>query len=194
VAIISGTKAAEVIEVLHEIPKEKRDAVTEITLDIGYSRKLIARKCFTKAIQVKDRFQVRKLVLEASQDVRIKYRWQAIDDENTAISKAKQESKTYFFSNRDSPKQLLARGRYILYKSQDKWTPNQKQRADILFEQYLDIQKAYKLFQGLKLIFNLDFIKEAARVKLAKWYNDVEDSGFKAFNIVSNTIKLNYDT
>jgi transposase len=84
--------------------------------------------------------------------------------------------------------------RYILYKSQDKWTPNQKQRADILFEQYPDIQKAYKLSQGLKLIFNLDIIKEVARVKLAKWYNDVEDSGFKAFNIISNTIKLNYDT
>jgi transposase len=88
----------------------------------------------------------------------------------------------------------LARGRYILYKSPDKWTPNQKQRADILFEQYPDIQKAYKLSQGLKLIFNLDIIKEVARVKLAKWYNDVEDSGFKAFNIISNTIKLNYDT
>jgi transposase len=84
--------------------------------------------------------------------------------------------------------------RYILYKSQDKWTPNQKQRADILFEQYPDNQKAYKLSQGLKLIFNLDIINEVARVQLAKWYNDVEDSGFKAFNIVSNTIKLNYDT
>jgi transposase len=197
VAIISGTKAAVVIEVLHKIPKEKRDAVTEITLDMANSMKLIAKKSFTKAIQVTDRFHVQKLVLEALQDVRIKYRWQAIDDENTAISKAKQESKTYkpiLFSNGDSPKQLLARGRYILYKSQDKWTPNQKQRADILFEQYPDIQKAYKLSQALKLIFNLDIIKEVARVKLAKWYNDVEDSGFKAFNIVSNTIKLNYDT
>jgi transposase len=197
VAIISRNKAAIVIEVLHKTPKEKRDEVTEITLDMANSMKLIARKIFTKAIQATDRFHVQKLVLEALQYVRIKYRWQAIDDENTAISKAKEESKTYkpiLFSNGDSPKQLLARGRYILYKSQDKWTPNQKQRADILFEHYPDIQKAYKLRQGLKLIFNLYIIKEVARVKLAKWYNDVEYSGFKAFNIVSNTIKLNYDT
>jgi len=197
VAIVSGTKAAVVIEILHKIPKEKRDAVTEITLDMANSMNLIARKSFPKATQVTDRFHVQKLVLEALQDVRIKYRWQAIDDENTAISKAKEENKSYkpiLFSNGDSPKQLLARGRYILYKSQDKWTPNQKQRAEILFEQYPDIEKAYKLSQGLKLIFNQDIIKDVARVKLAKWYNDIEASGFKAFNIVSNTIKLNYDT
>lgn len=197
VAVISGTKAAEVIEILHKIPKEKRDAVTEITLDMANSMKLIARKSFTKAIQVTDRFHVQKLVLEALQDVRIKYRWQAIDDENTAISKAKEKNKSYkptLFSNGDSPKQLLARSRYILYKSQEKWTPNQKQRAQILFEQYPDIKEAYKLSQALKLIFNQNIIKDLARVKLAKWYNDVEASGFKAFNSVSNTIKLNYDT
>jgi hypothetical protein len=48
----------------------------------------------------------------------------------------------------------LARGRYILYKSQDKWTPNQKQRAEVLFKQYPDIEKTYKLSQGLKLILS----------------------------------------
>ena len=39
-----------------------------------------------------------------------------------------------------------------------------------------------------------EIIKDVTEVKLAKWYNDVESSGFKAFNIVSNTIQLNYDT
>lgn len=197
VAMISGTKADTVIEVLHKIPKEKRDAVTEITLDMANSMKLIARKCFVNAIQVTDRFHVQKLVLEAVQDIRIKYRWQAIDDENTAISKAKEENKTHqavLFSNGDSPKQLLARSRYILYKNRDKWTPKQKIRAKILFQQYPDIEKAYKLSQGLKLIFNQDLIKDVARVKLAKWYNDIEASEFKAFNIVSKTIQLNYNT
>ena len=98
---------------------------------------------------------------------------------------------TTLYSNGDSPKQLLARSRYILYKNQEKWTPKQKERAEILFKHYPDIEKAYKLSQGLKLIFNQNIIKDIARVKLAKWYNDVEASGFKAFNIVSNTIKLN---
>ncbi len=197
VAMINGTKAAVVIEVLTKIPKEKRDAVTEITLDMANSMKLIAKKSFVNATQVTDRFHVQKLVLEAVQDVRIKHRWEAIDDENTAISKAKEENQTHqtiLFSNGDSPKKLLARSRYILYKSQEKWTPKQKIRAEILFEQYPDIEKAYKLSQGLKLIFNQDIIKDVARVKLAKWYNEIELSGFKAFSIVSKTIQLNYDT
>jgi transposase len=197
VAMISGTKASDVIEVLNKIPKNKRDAVTEITLDMANSMKLIARKSFINAVQVTDRFHVQKLVLEALQDIRIKHRWKAIDKENQDILEAKEKKKRYIypvFANGDSPKQLLARSRYILYKSQEKWTTKQKIRAEILFEQYPDIEKAYKLSQGIKLIFNQDIIKDVARVKLAKWYNDVEDSGFKAFNIVSNTIQLNYDT
>ena len=197
VAMVSGTKADVVIEILNKIPKQKRDLVTEITLDMANSMKLIARKTFISAVQVTDRFHVQKLILEALQDIRIKHRWQAIDDENTAISKAKEENKrhqTTLYSNGDSPKQLLARSRYILYKNQEKWTPKQKERAEILFKYYPDIEKAYKLSQGLKLIFNQNITKDIARVKLAKWYNDVEASGFKAFNIVSNTIQLNYDT
>jgi len=197
VAMISGTKAEVVIDVLNKIPKDKRDSVTEITLDMANSMKLIARKSFVNAVQVTDRFHVQKLVLEALQDIRIKHRWEAIDKENQDISEAKNNNKSYvspMFSNGDSPKQLLARSRYILYKSQEKWTTKQKQRAKILFEQFPDIKKAYNLSQGIKLIFNQNIIKNVARVKLAKWYNDVEDSGFKAFNIVSNTIQLNYET
>jgi transposase len=94
VAMISGTKADVVIQVLNNIPKEQRDKVTEITLDMANSMKLIAKKCFTKAVQVTDRFHVQKLVLEALQDIRIKHRWQAIDDENMAILKAKQGNST----------------------------------------------------------------------------------------------------
>ena len=44
---------------------------------------------------------------------------------------------------------MLARSRYLLYKSEHKWTIEQKQRASLLFERYTDIQKAYKLCQEL---------------------------------------------
>jgi transposase len=54
---------------------------------------LIAKKCFPNAIQVTDRFHVQKSTLEALQEIRIKYRWQAIDQENDAIEKAKKENK-----------------------------------------------------------------------------------------------------
>ena len=39
---------------------------------------LIVKKCFPKATQVTDRFHVQQLALEAVQEMRIAYRWQAL--------------------------------------------------------------------------------------------------------------------
>ena len=52
VAIMAGTKVEPIIEQLLKISKSKRDKVKEITLDMANSMKLIAKKCFPKAIQV----------------------------------------------------------------------------------------------------------------------------------------------
>ncbi|MET2997088.1 transposase, partial [Flavobacterium columnare] len=46
----------------------------ETTLDMANTMKLIAKKCFPKAIQVTDRFHIQKRALEALQEIRIKYR------------------------------------------------------------------------------------------------------------------------
>ena len=157
--------------------------------------KTIAKTCFPKAIQVTDRFHVQKLALDALQDIRIKYRWEAIDQENEAIRKARENNRKYValtFSNGDTAKQLLARSRYILYKAPNNWTYNQQERAIVLFKNYPDIEKGYKLVQGLRNIFNQSFSIEVAYTKLAHWYNDVEKTGFKAFNTIVNTITVNY--
>ena len=198
VAIIAGTKAEQVIEHLLKIPSNKRNKVKEITLDMANSMKLIAKKCFPKATQVTDRFHVQKLALDALQDIRIKYRWEAIDKENNAIKEAKNNNKTYIpetFTNGDTLKQLLARSRYLLYKATSDWTQKQQQRANILFENYPDIKKAYDICQKLRNLFNNKTIsKQLAYTKLAHWFKEVEDSGFKAFNTVANSIALNYQS
>ncbi|WP_338877135.1 transposase [Spirosoma sp. SC4-14] len=46
---------------------------------------LIAKKCLPKATQATDRFHVQQLALEAVQDMRIAYRWQALEAENQAL-------------------------------------------------------------------------------------------------------------
>ncbi|MGY5851824.1 transposase [Salegentibacter sp. F14] len=51
---------------------------------------------FPKAIQVTDRFHVQKLAIEALQELRIKYRWEAIDQENEQIKQAKASYHNYF--------------------------------------------------------------------------------------------------
>lgn len=71
----------------------------------------------------------------------------------------RQKSKPIFiaetYSNGDTPKQLLARSRHLLYKSSDRWTENQQLRADILFRLYPAIARAYHLANGLRHIYNL---------------------------------------
>jgi transposase len=195
VAILAGTKVEPILEQLLKIPKTLRNKVKEITLDMANSMKIIAKKCFPKAIQVTDRFHVQKLALEALQDIRIKHRWEAIDQENEQIKLAKTKQKDFLpetFTNGDTRKQLLARSRYLLYKAPNNWTKNQYLRSKILFEQYPDIKKAYNLVQELRNIFNTANSIQTAYTKLAHWYKNVELTGFKAFNSIANTITINY--
>jgi transposase len=197
VAIVAGTKSETVINHLQRISSYKRNQVIEITLDMANSMKLIARKVFPKAKQVTDRFHVQKLALEAVQEIRIKLKWEALDRENEAITQAKL-NKTKFitedFSNGDTAKQLLTRSRFLLYKSQYKWSESQKERAVILFKEYPELKQAYLLSQQLRNIYNNNTDKAVAITKLAHWYNNVENLRIKSFNTIMNTIKINYDS
>ena len=197
VAMVAGTKAETVIEIIEKIPLKDRNQVTEITLDMATNMGLIAKKCFPKATRVTDRFHVQKLATEALQEIRIKYRWQAIDQENEAIEKAKKNKKKFepeVLTNGDTLKQLLARSRYFLYKNKSKWSKNQIERANLLFEFYPDIFKAYNLTQDLRTIFEKTTDKIIGFAKLAKWHEKVNQSGFKSFNTISRTIINHYQT
>ena len=95
---------------------------------------------------VTDRFHVVKLALEALQHLRVKYRWKELDIENNAIEKAKKEVKKYRpfeLENGDTPKQLLARCRYILAKKPCDWTTSQQRRAKLLFSRYPELKKKH---------------------------------------------------
>ena len=156
VAVVSGTKSEDVIKALENIPEEKREAVTEITLDLSDSMHKIVRSAFPKAQRVIDRFHIQKLACDAVQEMRIRHRWDAIQEANDEMENARQEGREYVpfrYENGDTKKELLARSRYLLFKSADKWTDRQKMRARILFELYPDLQKAYSLSHSLRMIF-----------------------------------------
>lgn len=195
VAMVHGTSSEKVIEVLNKISKSKRNKVKEVTLDMANSMNKIVNKSFPKATKVIDRFHVQKLAYDALQEMRIAHRWNAIDEESESIKIAQYNEVTYepfVFSNGDTKKQLLARSRYLLFKSADKWTPKQSQRAKILFAQYTDIEKAYSLAHSMRMIFTHNTKKEVAYKKLALWYNKVEESGFKSFRSIMNTVYDHY--
>ena len=195
IAMVQGTDAQSVIEVLNHIPQDARQSVQEVTLDMAGSMNKIIKQSFPNASLVIDRFHVQKLAYDALQEMRIAHRWDAVNEETNAMENAKLNKTQYIapvFSNGDSRKQLLARSRYLLFKSRDKWTQKQKERSLILFDQYPDIKKAYALTHTLRMIFSHTKIKGVAYTKMARWFNDVTDSGFKSFNTISATIYEHY--
>jgi transposase len=195
VAMIEGTEADRIIVILNQISEKARAVVKEVTLDMAGSMNKIVKRCFPNASLVIDRFHVQKLAYDALQEMRIAHRWNAINEETNPIENARLNNERYIaptLSNGDTKKQLLARSRYLLFKSGEKWTPKQKERANILFEMYPDIKKAYSLTHSLRMIFSCTKIKGVAYTKLARWFNDVTDSGFKSFNTISATIYTHY--
>jgi len=195
IAILKGTSSDSIIPLLQQLPARVRNKVSEVTLDLAGNMGLIVRRCFPNATMVIDRFHVQQLASEALQEIRIRYRWEAIDAENEAIEQAKKSKepfKTEVLNNGETLKQMLARSRYLLYKSEQNWTLEQVTRANILFNLYPDIKKAYGLSQKLSWIYNNTTDKTYALTRLAKWHEDVEQAGFKSFNTLSRTIVNHY--
>ncbi len=196
VAVVKGTKAEDVIRVLEQIDLSKRKTVKEITLDLSSSMMLIARTVFPKALITGDRFHVQKLYYDALDNMRIAYRWTARDEENKEIRRAKDNREVYTpfrYSNGDTRKQLPATAKFILTKHKSKWTSSQQLRADIIFEHYPELSRAYDLAMELTDIYNVKSIKDAARLKLAKWFNKVEKLGVDNFYTVIDTFENHYE-
>lgn len=195
VAMIKGTQTEQIVEVLDKIPEGLRRTVEEVTLDMAANMASAIRRSFPYAHLVTDRFHVQKLAHDAVQEIRIKYRWEALEQENKQVADAKEQKLPYtpdVLSNGDTVKQLLARSRYLLFKHRSKWTESQKQRAELLFSRYPQIKKAYDLSQRLGDIFRLCKTKEHAFKKLALWYNEVEDIAIDSFRTVSRSIQIHY--
>ena len=165
IAMIKGVSADRVTEAIMRIDEHRRSIVQEITLDMSNSMHLIAKRCFPNAMRTIDRFHIQKLANDALQEMRIAHRWDAIQADTDAREEAKCLGLPYtpvVLANGDTPRQLLARSRYLLFKSADKWTQSQKRRAEILFEQYPDLREAYSLAHSLRMIFSKNTVKDAA--------------------------------
>ena len=196
VAVVAGTKSEDIISVLEQIDEEKLSIVKEVTLDLSDSMRKVIRSVFPNAQRVIDRFHIQKLACDALQEMRIKHRWDAIQQANNDMENAKLDGTAYIpfrFSNGDTRKELLIRSRYLLFKSADKWSDKQKERASILFHEYPDIKKAYSLCHSLRMIFTKNHTKETARLAMAKWYNQVAEAEFKSFNVIAATFYEHYN-
>lgn len=197
VALVKGVQSDKVIDVLSKMSLKLRNTVKEVTLDLAATMERIAIRAFPKAKLVSDRFHVQQLASDAVQQLRIEYRWEAIDQENKEIELSKELKRPYLpeiLANGDSLKQLLVRSRFLLFKDESKWTPSQYHRAEILFERYPALEKAYRLSRDLSNIFTTTKEKEVGFTRLARWYEKVEKAELKSFRTVRKTIENHYIT
>lgn len=196
VAVIKGTKSQDIIEVINKIPLEKRKSVKAITLDMANNMQLASRMCFSRSYLVTDRFHVVKLVMEAMQHLRIQYRWEEIEKENLAIKTAKDEGVKYIppkLENDDTPKQLLARSRYIIDKKPNQWTENQKIRAELLFENYPLLHRAYKHTMEFRSIYE-ETVRDIAKQKFIDRVSETKELKMTVFNTAANSLMYHMET
>lgn len=203
-AMIKGVATETVSGILKKIPIRKRLKVKTVTTDLSSAMMLTARSAFPGAKLINDRFHVQQLVSEAIDQLRIRHRWEVLEEENKAIKAHREKRKQCrnkqdrealgkwepkIMANGETMPQIMARSRHIILKHESKWNEQQSARATILFEKFPDLETAYGLFLKLVDIFNENSVPGAARLNLARWYNEVEAFGNHEFNKVLETFE-----
>lgn len=189
-AIIKGTKASIVTGAIDKYAgTAPKYSIQEISMDLSNGMDWIARQIAPNAMKTYDRFHVESLVCEAVQAVRVKYRWEAIEKENE-LRKRKGENEIHrikTYSNGDTERQLLARSRSLLYKAPYKWSPQQKERAKVLFREFPLIKKAYNLYIEFKNGYRMNRLQ--AEFHFAEWVKKALNSGLTELTTVARTVQ-----
>lgn len=207
-AMVRGVATDTVSAILRKIPLKQRLRVKTVTTDLSSAMMLTVRTAFPGASLVNDRFHVQQLISEAVDQLRIRHRWEVLDAENKAIREHRQKRKAARskaereeigrweperMENGETMPQIMARSRHIILRHQTKWNEQQKARAGILFNKFPDLKTAYELYLKLVDIFNEKVPASVARLKLAKWYNEVEAFGNNEFSKTLETFE-NHNT
>ena len=203
-AMVRGVASDTVSGIIRRIPYETRKAVRTVTTDLSSAMMLTARAVFPTAKLINDRFHVQKLVTDAIDQMRIRYRWEVLDAENKAIKEHRAKRKAAHtrteklligeweperMDNGETKPQIMARSRHIILMHKSKWNEQQKARAEILFRMFPRLEQAYNIYLELVDIFNKKSEPAAARLNLARWYNKVEQFADDGFSKVIETFE-----
>jgi len=194
-ASIKGTLSKDIISVLEKLPLDVRQKVKEVSLDMAKNMESSVKTCFPNANLVTDRFHVVKLVTDALQHVRVKLRWEELDKENEAIDEARKQNKKHkpeILENGDTPKQLLARSRFVIAKKPTDWTDNQKQRAGLLFSIHPKLKQAYNHSLEFRNIYEENSM-DIAQQKFRQWIDKSMNQDIKEFYSAAKSIKYHID-
>ena len=217
VAMVKGTKAEVVQQILKKIPFCQRTKVKEVTMDLSDTMSAIVSECFPCAKQTIDRFHAQRLAFDAMQEVRMQAKREAAKEQAQAkkdfykqqeINKKKRKDKDtkdprgrkpdrankafkpFRYSNGDTKVELLTRVRYLLMVSPEKWTHSQHERWGLLKEHFPKITEAYNLAHSLRICYNMDSSDMGKVIEaMYNWYDKAIASSFDGFKAVAETIE-----
>ena len=208
-------RSSELMQLMHHFDL-KHYQVKSITRDLAPGYDWFCRSAFPNAMHVGDKFHVIKLLLEALQEVRIRYRQELLSQRRKAFEEHKQNEKirkqqvakdkafykpqSFRFieeklDNGDTPLELLARSHYLLYKLPEQMSPSQKARADILFRNYSDLKAAYHLAVQFRRWYARENLGQPIQLllkpQLQDWYESVEKSDITELLNFKSTVESN---
>ena len=174
--------------------------IKSITLDFSSLYKKICTELIPNAEQIGDKFHVVSNLMDAHQAVRIRYRQKELEKKRKAhiefkrLEKQRMEEcektdrkfkpgkfhyKEERLENGETPLEILARSRYLLYKYPHQWKPGQRRRANALFRFYPEIEVSYNLccqFRNWLSDKNIGMPFLQIDKELHQWYEDVESA------------------
>ncbi len=214
-AMIAKTMKYNELNLIFDSHPTVASKVQTLTRDFSNLYKKVGNQIFSKSIQIGDKFHIIKSLMDAHQSIRIRYRQKELTDKRKAFIAFKSEEKERKkecnqsgiifkkkkfnykekrYSNGETKLELLARGRYLLYKYDNKWSEKEKKRADILFRLFPEIETAYKLSCEFRDVMSRKNIGKSylhMSSKLNDWYERVEKADISEMLNFQNMVETN---
>lgn len=210
------TKSSDLITSSFPI-KDELNKVKILNRDLAGSYRIFANTTMPKAKQVVDNFHIIKLLLDASQSVRMSLKRRIYTEKTEAFDKHKAEEimrkkqcqkedvkfkkkkfirKDKTLSNGETVSEILKRSRFLLYKFRDQWTDKQRDRSIVLFLEFPELEKAYDLANEFRDWFsrkNIGKNKNELLDDLKKWYDKVEKAKIEDLKNFKSTVERNIE-
>ncbi|MDP2159400.1 MAG: transposase [Flavobacterium sp.] len=215
IAFLSKTVVySEIKEALKSV-SNLTSGIKSITRDFSSLYEKVSSELFPNAIQIGDKFHIIRNLLDSHQAVRIRYRQKELEkrrkayqefktDENQRLQESEKTGtlfklrKFYYqeerLENGETPLEILARSRYLLYKYPEQWTNNQSKRASVLFTYYPEIKSSYELccqFRTWLSKKNIGCQYLEIDQQLHQWYENVENAKIDELLNFKNMVETN---
>ena len=177
IALLAQTvRADELIALIKKIP-QVQSLPKNITCDLSPTFEKFCNTVFPQATQIADKFHIIRAAIETLQSVRIRHKQNYLASLPKDKKERKEAEKKARLINNETPCEMLNRSRLILFKRPQEWTEKQQTRANILFENYPEIKKAYYNILEFRELLNEKNINNLHRIEKQwnEWAFQVEE-------------------